>query len=111
MSKNRPFTALNPKSVKIDYPKTYKDITEWLTKSATEGNILTEEMIQAFIYGNPRFLYDYFDDRDILINITYTGELFVYWNNIDRNSRTAGTRKAAEEAAFETALEIQESRL
>ena len=96
MSKNRPFTTLEPKKIKADYPKTYKSITEWLKKCATEGNIITEEMVQAFIYGNPRFLYDYFDDN----GQTLQPDLVKY-----------NDRKEAEEALFEEAFKEQEGKL
>ena len=48
--------------MKEKYPKTYKSIINWLSKCSDEGNVITEEIVQAFLYGNPRFLYDYFDD-------------------------------------------------
>ena len=98
MSKNRPFTTLNPKLIKSDYPKTYKSITEWLKKSATEGNVITEEMVNAFIYGNPRFLYDYFDDNGIVLVPDMYGP-------------PMADRKVQEELIFDKGLKTMEDKL
>lgn len=89
---------LNPKEVKQKYPKTYKSIIDWLSKCSDEGNVITEEMVQAFLYGNPRFLYDYFDDMG-------------YQIRLDDESVEYHGRKSVEEAEFELALKTMEEKL
>ena len=118
MSDKRPFTTINPKKVKSDYPKTYSSIVDWLKKSATEGNLITEQMVEAFIYGNPRFLYDYFDDVDIVCSLDIPEKIECWIPVIKMPGVHLGygqylshTRKEAEEALFEEAFKIQEDKL
>jgi hypothetical protein len=111
MSESRPFTVLNPRQIKKDYPKTYKSIVEWLKKCSLEGNVLTEEMIEAFLYGNPRFLYDYFDDMKLCISIITDG---TEWNATVADTQIVNfqkNRKDIEELAFNEAFKEQEAKL
>jgi len=114
MSKNRPFTTLDPDLIKKMCPKVYKNIINWLSKASTEGNFLTEEMVKAFLYGNPRFLYDYFDDMGIILSIYYYKER-EEWECSDNEAisdhNPRKNRKEAEEVAFNKILEFLEKNI
>jgi hypothetical protein len=114
MSANRPFTTLDPEAIKKASPKVYKNVINWLSKASTEGNFLTEEMVKAFLYGNPRFLYDYFDDMGIVLSTMFNKEN-TQWTCIDSQGINIGvigkTRKEAEEDAFNNIIKFLENNL
>lgn len=108
---NRGFTVMNPDAIKRDYPKSYKAIIEWLKHSSPEGNVVNEQIVQAFIYGNPRFLYDFFDDNDLLISIDAYRTGFEIKINQVRYVDVYKNRKEAEESAFKEVLIDLEEKL
>jgi hypothetical protein len=115
MSTLRPFTTLDPIAIEKKYPKSFKLIKDWLTGSSPEGNVLSKEMMQAFIYGNPRFLYDFFDDQKYVITLEYNTKGWYYWlmepDSSENLSQDFSSRKLVEEAAFINTFNIMEDKL
>ena len=70
---------------------------EWFKKGSEEGNILTEDILYALIYANPRFLYDYFDDQNIVLTLD------------EIEIAVDGRKKAEEELFFNALKEMEES--
>lgn len=76
---------------------------------------IDDDKIAAILDGNPRNLFDFFDDQALFINImTEKGKTFSY-NIIDHvsvgSTLMAKTRKEAEKEAIITAIGMLETRL
>jgi len=77
---------------------------------------IDEDKIAAIIDGNPRNLFDFFDDQSLFINImTEKGKTFSYTIITDTvsvgSTLMAKTRKEAEKEAIITAIGMLETRL
>lgn len=113
----------NPKSAKLICSyyleimiESLKDegLPEDFKESIREKGI-DNEKIAAIMDGNPRNLFDFFDDQSLFINImTEKGKTFSY-NIIDHvsvgSTLMAKTRKEAEKEAIITAIGMLEIRL
>jgi hypothetical protein len=114
------------------YPKAGKVVVEYFTKifmdslnneditdefkEMAKTEVLNSEYIQDFIEGNPRGLFDVFDDNEIYINVTaFPNSLFTYSIVGDiaevGSTETSNTRKEAEKLAIEAAFEILNDKL
>jgi hypothetical protein len=114
------------------YPKAAKVVVEYFTKifmdslnneditdefkEMAKTEVLNSEYIQDFIEGNPRGLFDVFDDNEIYINVTaFPNSLFTYSIVGDiaevGSTETSNTRKEAEKLAIEAAFEILNDKL
>ena len=103
--------AINPIDVKEKFPKAYKNIIAWLSKSSIEGVPMTEEIINAFIYGNPRFLYDYFDDNQAVVSVFSQVDGFHYKFDGEEISKPYPARHKAENDMIYEGLRIVEHKL
>lgn len=110
----RPFATLKFKEIKRDYPKSVKDVTDWLSKTSIEGQPITEDILAAFFYANPLFLRDYFDDKGIYIAVIPPKEnddRWVFYISGQQESFTAENRRQAEEKALMLAFDSLEKTL
>mgnify|MGYP001555198219 CR=1 FL=1 len=108
---SRSFSTLNSKVIKPRFPKCWADITNWLSRSSEEGNIINDEIVSTFLYANPFLLRDYFDDYNIHIAIVPQDGRYVYYNTKDITSYSAPTRREAEEGALMEAFKLRENEL
>ncbi len=101
-------TEIQIDDIKKDYPKTYKLLVETMGEDK-------EDMTQLALMHAPRFLYDFFDKQNIIININYsTGEDFWFDIISGTNEDYEGvytTREEAEQQAFMKAFSIKETQL
>jgi hypothetical protein len=84
-------------------------------KDHVRSQAMDNNNIAAILDGNPRNLFDFFDDQSLFINImTEKGKTFSY-NIIDHvsvgSTLMAKTRKEAEKEAIITAIGMLETRL
>lgn len=116
---------MNWEKIKKDYPKAWNVFHEdrsWLEIYSDKklGHYYTDgvHIVRMWRTYNPRNLYDFFDEREIIINLCYYGENDGFSFDIT-DSQASGlfesteykTRTEAESAAFEKGFEILEERL
>ena len=114
------------------YPKAGKVVVEYFTKifmdslnneditdefkEMAKTEVLNSEYIQDFIEGNPRGLFDVFDDNEIYINVTaFPNSLFIYSivGEVAEvgSTETSNNRNEAEKLATEAAFAILNEKL
>jgi hypothetical protein len=111
MLEKRRFTQLNPTEILQPLPKSYNKLLEWLpvdVKTTDERNQIAHQMLMY----TPRFLFDFFDDQKLYINIESDFEFkgFIWYIN-DNGITGTDTRIDAEEAAFKEAFKLLEELL
>jgi hypothetical protein len=108
------------------YPLSVKAIAQWLvnrkdvkenlqfllddTKQDPE-ELFMEKIVPPMVQHDGRKLYDFFDVKDIYINISKGNNGWTYWIGESPHDTLLPTRIEAEEGAFRSAFEILESRL
>ncbi len=111
-----------PQSVKaiVDWFSSREDIVEGLmgidggAASKDEIREILKLVVPAIIQNDPRKLYEFFDDKGILISIALVdpGDTrFAYFHNKDYHSFSADNRILAEEGGFMKAFEYLEKEL
>ena len=91
------------------HPKAYDKLNIWICdKFNSEGEK---------DYFLERWLFDFFDEQDIYIELTWGGKCWrydiinpIYCNNLGYSKEKYKTRTEAEEKAFEKAFEILENK-
>ena len=75
---------------------------------------ITDETVQGLVSGNPRLLFDVFDENELYITImkdsAFTKPKF-YYNVVLNDGKKYDNRKDAEEAAVREAFELLEQKL
>lgn len=108
----------------LKYPKSRELFNKWLLKKLTanighlgiefankEAVKLQEKTADTIATYDPRKLYDFFDENDVIISVIYHLDLkmFTYSNSQTNHSSTKPTRNEAEVAAFLEAFQTLEN--
>ena len=111
---------MNWNEIKEKYPKVYRLAKMWWIDEADLSQFEPFELNEG-INVNFRYLYDFFDEQKIIIDIGYHRLSMYSFMIFDNDSIVFGrddnpelgylTRTEAEQAAFEKAFEILESKL
>ena len=99
--------------VKKDYPKSMSKMKEFLQKLTNAEFEEVDMLIDLVLSSDPRKLYDFFDQNDIRISISYNKEtkMFTYVNDQLMQSSVSNDRATAEVKAFEEAFKTLEAML
>ena len=110
-----------------EYPKTATVIKQWLLEKMLKGlkddklpenfkdmvrkDGITDDKVVGILEGNPRSLFDIFDEHILFISVIAHNQGFIWYINDGESSDVYTARKAADEAAVVEAFKLLEAKL
>lgn len=86
-----------------DVPSDFKDFMR-------QQGVSNEQLVKI-ISGNPRALFDVFDDNKLIINVVYTSDGFTWDVASVKNIQVYSSRRDAEQAAVERTFQLLDEKL
>lgn len=122
---NVTFLSLDAKKIITATPKAFDCLKAWVKGkhlASAEGvdladyrqqleETITDEYLETVLVYNPRSLYDFFDEQDILISIDPNDVGFTVCLHGDHEAATYPNRWKAEQVGFEVAFTTLENQL
>lgn len=107
-----------PKSKQIFKEYIKRILTGWQNFNKDNPEFIPEELsdmelersMEAVLFGNPRILYDFFDENNIFMSVHHNGYNAVFSVNETDGGITYKTRREAEEAGFRRCFEEMEKK-